>query len=84
MNIQTRKLNLIKNLIYFQDDKLLDKIEIFFASLMTKEKVSKPIKKANLASYKKNILSVSTWSNKDISALEENLKSINAWKIEKW
>lgn len=40
MNIQTRKLNLIENLILLQDVKLIDKIEVFFKSFQRKRKAT--------------------------------------------
>lgn len=83
MNTQARKLNLIENLMLFQDEKVLDEIEKFFASLHPKQNETAKTKK-NLSAYKKSILSVSVWSHKDIELLENNLKSFNAWKIEKW
>ena len=56
MNAQARKLNLIENLIFLQDEKILEKIESFFSSFQLTEKKALKIKKS-LLEYKKKILS---------------------------
>ena len=35
-------------------------------------------------SYKKKILSVSTWSDSDIARLEQDLKNFGQWKVQGW
>lgn len=35
-------------------------------------------------SYKSKILRVSTWSEEDVSYIQQNQKWINEWKVEKW
>lgn len=34
--------------------------------------------------YKKSILSVSIWSDKDIEELEKKIKEFQNWKVENW
>jgi hypothetical protein len=38
----------------------------------------------NLATWKERILNVSTWSESDITALEENIKGMDNWKAPQW
>lgn len=83
MNTHARKLNLIEQLVLFKNEKLLEKIEKYFATLNSKQNPKSTTKKS-LSFYKKKILSVSVWSEKDIELLENNLKNFSAWKIEKW
>jgi len=35
-------------------------------------------------SYKSKIVRVSTWSEEDVSYIQQNQKWINEWKVEKW
>lgn len=35
-------------------------------------------------SYKSKILRVPTWSEEDVSYIQQNQKWINEWKVEKW
>ncbi|MCE7069323.1 hypothetical protein LZG74_03365 [Dyadobacter sp. CY327] len=38
----------------------------------------------DLAIWKEKILNVSTWSEGDITALEENIKGMDNWKAPQW
>ena len=38
----------------------------------------------NLTTWKEKILNVSTWSEGDITALEENIKGMDNWKAPQW
>ncbi|MCF2516270.1 hypothetical protein [Dyadobacter sp. CY351] len=38
----------------------------------------------NLTIWKEKILNVSTWSEGDITALEENIKGMDNWKAPQW
>ncbi len=48
--------------------------------------LSKQMRKKNTSksSYKKRILSVSTWSEEDVDEVEKNSKLFNNWKINEW
>ncbi len=39
---------------------------------------------AELSNYKKSILKVSVWTEKDISAIDENKTHINQWQPPTW
>lgn len=41
-------------------------------------------KQKKISSYKKNILSVSVWSDNDINEMESDIKNFGTWQIEKW
>lgn len=53
----------------------------FIDFLLKKQKNSK---KFSLSDYKKKILHVSSWSEKDLEVFEENKKLFNNWNIQKW
>ncbi len=48
--------------------------------------LSKQMRKNNTSksSYKKRILSVSTWSEEDVDEVVKNSKLFNNWKINEW
>jgi hypothetical protein len=83
MNQQVRKYNLIEKLILLQDEKTLEKLESFLSSFWQGNNKTEKSKKF-LSDYKRHILSVSVWTEKDIQLLKNNLKKINTWKIKKW
>ncbi|NCO54835.1 MAG: hypothetical protein COS14_01190 [Bacteroidetes bacterium CG02_land_8_20_14_3_00_31_25] len=58
---------------------LLDFLEFLLSKKGSKKSTSK-----KMSSYKKNILSVSVWTDKDIKDMETNLKNFGTWQIEKW
>lgn len=47
-------------------------------------KIQKNTQKSSLPDYKKKILHVSTWSEKDLEVFEENKKLFNKWNIQEW
>ncbi|WP_439557964.1 hypothetical protein [Dyadobacter sp.] len=51
-------------------------------TLLIQQKVRKP--ESDLSEWKKNIQSLSTWSEDDIALITENSKSVNNWKIPEW
>ncbi len=53
----------------------------FMDFLLSKQK---RLKKTIISDYKKRILLVSTWSDKDITEFDKNNKLFNDWKIEEW
>ncbi|ACT95623.1 hypothetical protein [Dyadobacter fermentans] len=56
---------------------------VAFANLLLlKQKAKKPT--GNLADWKEKIANVSTWSEEDIEALEQNAKHLNAWRVQGW
>ena len=56
---------------------------IAFANLLLlKQKAKQP--SGNLADWKDKIASVSTWSEDDIKALEQNAKHLNEWRVQDW
>ncbi|MGV3600605.1 MAG: hypothetical protein ACO1N1_05325 [Dyadobacter fermentans] len=50
--------------------------------LLLKQKAKQPT--GNLSSWKQKIGEVSTWSEDDIKALEDNAKHLNQWKAQDW
>lgn len=56
---------------------------IAFANLLLlKQKAKQPT--GNLSNWKEKINAVSTWSEDDIKALEENAKHFNQWRAQDW
>ena len=53
----------------------------FMDFLLNKQKEEK---KTSLSAYKKKILHVSTWSEKDLKTFENNQKLFNQWNIQGW
>lgn len=53
----------------------------FIDFLLTKNK--KEVKKATLSNYKKKILQVSVWTEKDLKIFDNNKKLMGQWKVEK-
>ncbi|MFO7971788.1 MAG: hypothetical protein R6U40_08565 [Desulfobacterales bacterium] len=53
----------------------------FMDFLLMRQKTKKKIP---LSDYKKKIFNVSTWSDNDIKAFEENKKLFNEWNIQEW
>ncbi|MEO6284819.1 MAG: hypothetical protein ABIN80_18230 [Dyadobacter sp.] len=51
-------------------------------SLLLHQKARKS--EGNLSVWKEKIKTVSTWSEKDILAMEQNSKGLNNWKIPEW
>lgn len=47
------------------------------------EKSKKRTKKP-ASEYKKRILNVSTWQEKDIAEIENNLNKFSSWKVQQW
>ena len=56
---------------------------VAFANLLLlKQKAKQPT--GNLADWKEKIAAVSTWSEEDIKALEQNAKNLNEWRVQDW
>ncbi|MBI2966621.1 MAG: hypothetical protein HYY40_02250 [Bacteroidetes bacterium] len=71
-------------IIRTNDNNLFHVLLELFKSLPVAVETEDERSKKSFADYKKNILSVSVWTDKDIELMESNLKKFNAWKIEKW
>lgn len=50
--------------------------------LLLKQKAKQP--NGNLADWKTRIAEVSTWSEEDIKALEQNSKHLDEWRVQDW
>ena len=54
-----------------------------FANLLLLKQKAKQ-SSGNLADWKARIAEVSTWSEEDIRALEQNAKHLNVWNVQDW
>ena len=66
--------------------RLLDKngrkeVNDFMDFLLSRRKINKS---KQIKSYKKRILTVSTWTDEDLKVFKKNAESFNNWKIEEW
>jgi hypothetical protein len=66
---------------YFLDNTEKQEINDFIEFLLSKKSRKKP---NQLSEFKKRLLSVSTWSDSDIDAINKGSEMFNEWKVEEW
>jgi len=62
-------------------NKRRQEVNDFLDFLLTRQKKESRI---HLSSYRKKILSVSTWNDEDCKQFEENQKIFKQWNIQEW
>lgn len=58
---------------------LLDFLEFLLFQQKTKH-----AEEFNYQEYKRNILSIGTWSDEDVANIEEAKKALNKWQVQEW